>query len=69
MGAAVGAAGVAVPAALLGDVDLRPAEYAAMAGGVVLGAGLAAVFPFPGDVVAPLVIPGGGGVALTGTLP
>ncbi len=68
MGALIGVAGVAVPAAMLGDVDLQPSEIAAMAGGVVLGAGLAAVIPFAEDVVTPLVLPGGAGVALTGTL-
>lgn len=66
IGAVIGAAGIAVPAAILGDVDLRPSEYAAMAGGLVVGAGLSAVFPFPGDVVTPLVLPGGAGLAVTG---
>lgn len=68
VGAALGAAAVTVPALVLGDVDLRPAEYAAMAGGVVLGAGLASILPFPADVVTPLVLPDGAGLALTGTL-
>jgi membrane-associated phospholipid phosphatase len=65
MGAAIGVAGVAVPAYAMGDVDLRGGEIAAMAGGVLLGAGLAAVLPFKGDVVLPIVVPGGAGVSVT----
>lgn len=70
MGALIGAAGVAVPAAILGDVDLRGSEIAAMAGGVLLGAGIASIIPFPKDVavpldVAPLALRGGGGLAVT----
>jgi membrane-associated phospholipid phosphatase len=72
MGALIGIAGVAVPAAVLGDVDLRGAEIAAMAGGVLLGAGIASILPFPEDVagpidVAPLALSGGGGLAVTYT--
>lgn len=68
VGALIGIAGVAVPAAVMGDVDLRGGEYAAMAGGVVLGAGLASILPFARDVVTPVVMPGGAGVAISGTL-
>lgn len=68
VGALIGIAGVAVPAAVLGDVDLRGGEIAAMAGGVVLGAGIAAVLPFARDVVTPVVMPGGAGVAISGTI-
>ena len=70
MGMLLGVAGVAVPAAVLGDVDLRGSEIAAMAGGVLIGAGLASILPFPRDAtlpldVAPLALRGGGGVTLT----
>ena len=50
------------------DLDLRGGEIAAMAGGVVLGAGIAAVLPFARDVVTPVVMPGGAGVAISGTI-
>ncbi len=59
MGMLIGVAGVAVPAAVLGDVDLSGGEIAAMAGGVVLGAGLASILPFPHDVTIPLGGAGG----------
>jgi membrane-associated phospholipid phosphatase len=70
MGAVIGIAGVAVPAIAYPDVDLRGTEIAAMAGGVLLGAGLASVIPFPRDSattvdVAPLALRGGGGLAVT----
>lgn len=70
MGALLGVAGVAVPAAVLGDVDLSGTEIAAMAGGILVGAGLASFIPFPKDVavpldVAPLALRGGGGLAVT----
>jgi membrane-associated phospholipid phosphatase len=70
MGALIGIAGVAVPAAVLGDVDLRGSEIAAMAGGLLVGAGLASFIPFPKDVsvpldVSPLAVRGGGGLAIT----
>ncbi len=68
MGVALGIAGVAVPAAVLGDVELSGGEIAAMAGGLLIGAGIASVIPFDGDVVVPLAVPGGGGVAITGTM-
>ena len=70
MGAALGIAGVAVPAIAFPDVDLSGTELAAMAGGVLLGAGLASAIPFPRDSatridVAPMALRGGGGLALT----
>lgn len=68
MGAMLGIAGVAVPAFVLGDVQLRGGELAAMAGGVLLGAGVASFIPFPGDVVTPIILPGGAGIGVTGTL-
>lgn len=68
MGAMLGIAGVAVPAFVLGDVDVRGGELAAMAGGILLGAGVASFIPFPGDVVTPIILPGGAGIGVTGTL-
>ncbi|HUQ03669.1 MAG TPA: phosphatase PAP2 family protein [Kofleriaceae bacterium] len=70
MGAVIGIAGVAVPAIAFPDVDLSGTEIAAMAGGVLLGAGLASAIPFPRDSattvdVAPLALRGGGGLAVT----
>jgi membrane-associated phospholipid phosphatase len=68
IGALIGIAGVTVPVLVMDDVELRGAEIAAMAGGVVLGAGIATIIPFEGDVVTPIVLPGGGGVAVSGSL-
>ncbi len=82
VGALLGVAGAAVPVAVLGDVELRGSEVAAMAGGVVLGAGIASLVPFPQDVTLPLgagaaavrleltpvPMPGGGGLAVSGHL-
>lgn len=70
MGAAIGIAGVAVPAIAFDDVELTGSEIAAMAGGVLLGAGLASAIPFPRDAattvdIAPLALRDGGGLALT----
>ena len=70
MGAVIGIAGIAVPVIAFPDVDLTGTEIAAAAGGVLLGAGLASVIPFPRDSataidVAPLALRGGGGLAVT----
>jgi membrane-associated phospholipid phosphatase len=69
-GVVIGVAGVAVPALVFPDVELTGTEIAAMAGGVLLGAGLASAIPFPRDDatlvdVAPLAFRDGGGLALT----
>ncbi|KAB2899658.1 MAG: phosphatase PAP2 family protein [Kofleriaceae bacterium] len=70
MGILLGAGAVAVPAAVLGDVDLSGTEVAAMVGGTLLGAGIMSVIPFPRDVslpldISPLALRDGGGVAIT----
>ncbi len=70
MGIVLGAGAVAVPALVLGDVDLSGTEVAAMVGGTLLGAGLMSVLPFPKDVslpldVSPLALRDGGGLVLT----
>lgn len=70
MGVVLGIASVAVPAVVYPDVELSGTEIVAMAGGVLLGAGLASAIPFPRDPavtleVAPLALRGGGGLAIT----
>jgi membrane-associated phospholipid phosphatase len=82
-GAALGAiAGWVVPRLHhQGGVALDPQEWAAIGGGVVLGAAVAQLVPLPNDVVVelgalratdvalqPLAVDGGGGLALGGAL-
>ncbi len=67
VGAAVGtAAGIGITMAVAPDAELRWTDGAAFAGGVVVGAAVAALVPMPRDVVLP--IGGSGGVIVDGPI-